>query len=440
MPKNRSKHRVVVVGGGFGGLWATRSLRRSDVEITLVDKRTFHLFQPLLYQVATGGLSPADIASPLRGVLAHQRNVSVKLGEMIGIDFEGQRVLLRDGQLNYDSVIVATGSENHYYGNDQWRGVAPGLKTIEDALRIRNRIYSAFEKAENEADSDERTRLTTFVIIGGGSTGVELAGALGEIAQITLKDNFRSINAADTQVIILEAGEGILAGYDEKLQAAAVKSLSKLGVSVRTGVFAKAIDEEGVTVSEAGRTYCIDSRNVLWAAGIKPSPVGELLVSNENMLDKTGRVLVNPDLSLPNHENVYVIGDLAHVEDDTESPLPGTAPVAMSQGRYVASQITRKLNGQTVRPYRYRNAGQMAVIGRAAAIADLGWARFSGYPAWLLWLFVHLMYLVEYDNRLVVFIQWAWNFFTRNRGARLITYDTQSSNRQLDDDSTRADK
>ena len=424
---DQDKHRVVIVGGGFAGLWATRSLRRAEVEITLVDKRNFHLFQPLLYQVATGGLSPADIASPLRGILSRQRNVSVELGEMIGIDFDRRYALLRDGELEYDSLIVAAGSENHYYGNDRWRGIAPGLKTIEDALHIRNRIYSAFETADKESDPVERKRLLTFVIVGGGPTGVELAGALGEIARMTLRDNFRSINPADARILVLEGGREILSGYDARLCGSARRSLARLGVRVLTGVFAEEIDESGLAVREGERVYRIEARTVLWTAGVKPSPVARLLVDDESGLDKTGRVIVESDLSLPGHANVYVIGDLAHIPDASGLPLPGTAPVAMSQGRYVARQIIGKLKSKTLKPYRYKNRGKMAVIGRAAAVADFGRARFSGYPAWLLWLFVHLMYLVEFDNRLIVFVQWAWDYFTRNRGARLITYDSKGS-------------
>jgi NADH dehydrogenase len=434
------KHRVVIIGGGFAGLWATRCLRRSDAEITLVDKRNFHLFQPLLYQVATGGLSPADIASPLRGVLARQKNVTVKLNEMIGIDFKKQQVLLKDEYLIYDSLIVATGSDNNYYGNDQWRGIAPGLKTIEDALNIRNRIYTAFEKAEKEFDLVERERLMTFVIIGGGHTGVELAGALGEIARITLRDNFLSINTSDAQILVLEGGQEILSEFDAKLRTAAKRSLASLGVQVLTGVFAEKIDETGVCVKEKERRYRIDSKTVIWAAGIKPSPIGRFLVADESGLDKTGRVIVNPNLSLPGHENVFVVGDLAYLTDDSGLLLPSTAPVAMSQGQFVAQLIISKMNNKAVKPYRYKNRGKMAVIGRAAAVADLGWIQFSGYPAWLLWLFIHLIYLVEFDNRLIVFIQWAWNYFTRNRGARLITYNSNSSKEFLSDQITSADK
>ena len=346
---------------------------------------------------------------------------------MIGIDFEGQRMLLRDGHLKYDNLIIATGSENHYYGNDHWSEVAPGLKTIEDALHIRNRVYSAFEAAEKETDPEERLRLTTFVIIGGGPTGVELAGALAEIARITLRDNFRSIDTTEAQIVILEGGPAILAGYHEKLRSAATKSLEHLGVEVRTGVFAEEIDEIGVMVKEGERQYRIEATTVLWAAGVKPSPVARILVPDADGLDRTGRVLVDANLTLPGHDDVYVIGDLASVNDDSGASIPGTAPLAMSQGRYVAGRIIERLRGEKGKPYRYRNKGSMAVIGRASAVADLGKARFSGYPAWLLWLFVHLMYLVEFDNRLLVFLQWAWSYFTRNRGARLITYGVAPS-------------
>lgn len=418
------RHRVVIVGGGFAGFWATRCLKKADVEITLVDKRNFHLFQPLLYQVATGALSPADIASPLRGVLAHQKNVKVKLGEMIGFDPKLRKVLLKDSELEYDSLVVATGSENHYYGNDQWSDIAPGLKTIEDALNIRNRIFSAFERAEKETNPTERIRLMTFVIVGGGPTGIELAGALAEIARITLRDNFRSINPMDAQLIVLEGGQDILSGFGSKLRSAAKRSLASLGVKIHTEVFAENIDKLGVTVMEKGHQYRIDSETVLWAAGIRPSPIAKLL-TDEGGLHQTGRVIVNANLSLPKHDNVFVLGDLAFFTDGSGKPLPGTAPVAMSQGRYVAHYIVDKIKHKSIKPYHYRNRGNMAVIGRAAAIADLGWVQFSGYPAWLLWLFVHLMYLVEFDNRLIVFIQWAWNYFTRNRGARLITYDNK---------------
>jgi len=423
MLQKSDKHRVVIIGGGFGGLWTARSLRRADVNIVLVDKRNFHLFQPLLYQVATGGLSSADIASPLRGILSRQQNISVVLGEMIGIDFKSQQAVLNDNRLKYDSLVVATGSENHYFGNNHWETVAPGLKTIEDARSIRNRIFTAFEKAEKEQNRVERRRLMTFVIIGGGPTGVELAGALAEIARITLRDNFRFIDPAEARIILLEGVPEILTTYHPELRAKAQHSLEILGVQITTGAFAEEIDDAGVTVLAGEKKYRLESRTVLWAAGVKPSPVAKLLVVDKNQLDKSGRVVVNQDLTLPGHPNVYVIGDLSCATDKSGRPLPGIAPVAMSQGKYVARHIIGRIKNRPVKPYRYRDRGNMAVLGRAAGIADLGWARFSGYPAWLLWLFVHLMYLVEFDNRLIVFIQWAWNYFTRNRGARLITHD-----------------
>jgi len=424
MTDRKKRHRVVIIGGGFGGLWATRSLRSAEVDITLVDKRNFHLFQPLLYQVATGALSPADIASPLRGVLANQRNVTVKLSEMKGIDLDARVVFLKDGELVYDSLVIATGSENHYFGNDEWSRVATGLKTVEDALRIRNTIFHAFERAEKESDPARRQQFLTFVIVGGGPTGVELAGALGEIARITLRGNFRSVDPSTARIVVLEGTDDILTSFPPSLRTKAFHSLENLGVEIVTGAIARDIDDSGVTVVGGGREYRIEAETVLWAAGIRPSPIGKLLTSDNSGLDQAGRVIVNADLTLPDHPNVYVIGDLATIADYPGGQLPGNAPVAMSQGRYVARTIVSKARSETYKPYRYRSRGNMAVLGRAAAVADLGWARFSGYPAWLLWLFVHLLFLVEFDNRLVVLIQWAWSYFTRNRGARLITNDS----------------
>jgi NADH dehydrogenase len=345
------------------------------------------------------------------------------MGEMIGIDLNHQRVLLRGEELEYDSLIVATGSENHYYGNDHWCDIAPGLKTIEDALNIRNRVFSAFERAERSDDPAERRRLMTFVIVGGGPTGIELAGALAEIARITLRDDFQSIDTTDARIIVLEGGQEILSGFRTKLRSAAKESLSSLGVEVHTGVFAENIDKKGATVKENDHRRRIDSETVIWAAGIRPSPIAALL-ADESGLHKTGRIIVSSNLNLPGQDSVFVLGDLAFSTDEFGKALPQTAPVAMSQGRYVARLIVDRLKNNPTKPYRYKGRGNMAVIGRASAIADLGWAQFSGYPAWLLWLFVHLMYLVEFDNRLIVFIQWAWNYFTRNRGARLITYDS----------------
>jgi NADH dehydrogenase len=422
--QSNERHRVVIVGGGFGGLWAAKALRRAEVDLTLVDRRNHHLFQPLLYQVAAGGLSPADIASPLRGILASQDNCTVLQGEMVGIDYDRQEVLLKDSRLTYDSLIVACGTRNHFFGNDQWPKHARGLKSIEDALETRNRLFSAFEAAEKETDPERRRVLLTIVIIGGGPTGVELAGAVGEITRHTLKHNFRSIEPADTRIILLEGGPRILRTFPAELARAAERFLGRLGVDVRVDSRLADLDSSGVEVTAGEKGYRINSHTVIWAAGVRPSPVAALLVEqDETKLDRAGRIIVNPDLSLPGRDNVFVIGDMASFSPRGGEPLPGVAPVAMSQGRYVARLIRNRLKGREIGGYRYRRKGDLAVIGRAAAVADFGWARFSGYPAWWIWLFVHLMYLVEFENRLVVFVQWAWSYFTRNQGARLITDD-----------------
>ena len=425
-----NKHHIVIVGGGFGGLWAVRALKQENVRITLVDKRNFHLFQPLLYQVATGGLSPADIASPIRGILSNQKNVSVLLDEMTGIDKEKRELTLKKSTLSYDSLIIATGSENFYFGNNDWMQHAPGLKSLEDAVYIRNKIFKAFEQADRETDEEIKNRLMTFVIIGGGPTGVELAGALCEIAKITLRDNFSNIDPAEARIIVVDGGDEILQEFQPKLRSKAHESLTKLGARILTKTFAQKIDKQGVLVKDEDKTYRIESANVIWAAGVIPSPIGKMLVTDESQLDKRHRVKVSNKLTLPGYDNIYIIGDLAYTEDENGNPLPGTAPVAMSQGRYTGKQIIAKLNKQSVKSYRYFDKGKMAVIGRAAAICELRWANFSGFPAWLFWLFVHLMYLVEFDNRLIVFIQWGWNYMTRNRGARLITYSSDSKENQ----------
>lgn len=420
------QHHVVIIGGGFGGLWAAKSLKKAHVKITLIDKRNFHLFQPLLYQVATGSLSPGDIASPLRGILSKQKNVLVVMGEVTGIDLHKREVILSDRSITYDTLIVAAGTVNHFYGHDQWEQYATGLKSIENAINIRHKIFSAFEKAEFENDAEMRKKLLTFIIVGGGPTGVELAGAMGEIANITLRHDFKKIDPSEAKIILLEGGERILPTFPETLSNAAVKSLADLGVEVKTAIFVKQIDKNGVVVEDRDGKYRIDAFNTIWGAGVKPSPIAKILVNNDNnLLDRQGRVKVEKDLSLPGEKNVFVIGDLACFNYQLHEPLPGNAPVAMSQGRYVAQLIKARINGKDYKPYHYHNKGNLAVIGRAAAVADFGWLKVSGYPAWLLWLFVHLMYLVEFDNRLIVFIEWTWSYFTRNRGVRLITCDLE---------------
>lgn len=417
-------HRVVIIGGGFGGLYAAKALRRAPAEVTLIDRRNFHLFQPLLYQVATGALSPGEIASPLRFVLRSSRNTKVLLGEVADLDCAGRRVILRDGEVAYDTLIVATGSSHHYFGNDQWAKLAPGLKTIEDATEIRRRILLAFEKAEREPDGDARSALLTFVVVGAGPTGVELAGALGEIANDTLRHDFRRINPAESRILLLEGGDRVLPAYPADLSAEAERSLIRLGVRPITSAVVTAIDKTGVTIRHDTQEERISARTVLWAAGVAASPLGRILAERAGArLDRAGRVMVEPDLTIAGHSDILVIGDLANFGHQTGKPLPGVAPVAMQEGRYAAELLRRRLAGKTVAPFHYHDKGSLATIGRAAAVADFGRIHIHGMPAWLTWLFIHLLYLVEFDNRLLVLIQWAYNYITRNRGARLITGD-----------------
>lgn len=415
-------HRVVIVGGGFGGLTAAQALRRAPVDVTLVDRRNVHLFQPLLYQVATGGLSPGDIVSPLRWVLRRQRNTRVWLSDVTGIDPARRTVLFSDGtDLTYDTLVVATGVGNHYFGHGEWASRAPSLKTIEDAIEIRRRVLLAFEAAEREPDPRARAAWLTFVVVGGGPTGVELAGALSELARDTLRHDFRSIDPAGSRILLVEGVDRVLPTYPPSLSRKCYRSLERLGVTVRTGTFVTEITDVDVALKTASNKERIATRTVLWAAGVKATSLGAALAEKtDTKLDKAGRVIVEPDLSIPGHPDVFVIGDLAYVEQDG-APLPGVAPVAMQQGRYVAKMIKHRLAGKPYRPFHYNDRGQLATIGRARAVADLKGIRFSGYPAWLLWLFVHLMFLVEFQNRVLVLIQWAWHYFTRNRGARIIT-------------------
>ncbi len=413
--------RVVIIGGGFGGLYAAQALRRAPVQLTLVDRRNFHLFQPLLYQVAAGGLSPGEIASPLRYVLNRQRNTQVLLGEVVDIDVANRRVLLSEGALDYDALIVATGATHHYFGHDDWKAYAPGLKSIEDATEIRARVLLAFEIAEREPDPKARHAWLTFVVVGAGPTGVELAGALAEIANDTLKNDFRVIHPADAEIILLEAADRVLPPYPPTLSEKAKRQLERLRVAVRLGAAVERVDGEGVVVRVGDRTERLAARTVLWAAGVQASPLAALLARATGApTDRNGRIIVQPDLSLLGHPEVFAIGDMAHVEQDG-ALLPGIAPVAMSEGRYVARRIARRAAGKSVQPYRYFHKGTMATIGRKAAVADLRFVHLSGLPAWLAWLFIHLLYLVEFDNRLLVLVEWAYNYVTRNRGARLIT-------------------
>jgi len=414
--------RVVIVGGGFGGLYAAKALGKTPVRLTVIDRRNFHLFQPLLYQVATGGLSPGEIASPLRVVLRHNQNAHVVLGEVVDIDSVKRLVILRDGTVPYDDLVIATGSTHHYFGNPQWEPLAPALKTIEDATEIRSRVLAAFEHAEREPDPEKRRAWLTFVVVGGGPTGVELAGALGEIANDTLRGDFRRINPAEAAILLVEGTDRMLPAFPPDLSAKAEAHLIRLGVRPRTGAIVSEIDPDGVTFKAGDRLERVPAHTVLWAAGVKASPLGQILAARAGAtLDKAGRVLVAPDLTVPGHPEIFVIGDLANFSHQTGQPLPGVAPVAMQQGRHVARTIQRRLRNLGSRPFRYFNKGNLATIGRNRAVADFGWIHISGFVAWFTWVFVHLMYLVEFDNRLLVFVEWVYDYFTRNRGARLIT-------------------
>lgn len=415
-------HRVVIIGGGFGGLSAARRLKHARVDLTLIDRCNYHLFQPLLYQVATGALSPANIASPLRNILKKQKNARVLLAEATRIDVANRRVILSDGAAEYDTLIVATGASHQYFGHEEWEQFAPGLKTVEDATDMRRRILLAFETAERESDPEKVRALLTFVIVGGGPTGAELAGALGEIANDTLRRDFRKIDPSKAQIILVEGADRVLPAYPEPLSAAARKMLERLGVTVRVNTLVTDIWQHAVTVREGSRTETIPTRTVLWAAGVLGSPLGRMLSDEAGAkFDKAGRVIVEPDLTVPGHPEIFVIGDLASFSHQTGAPLPGVAQPAIQAGRYVASVIESRLRGKKVKPFHYEDKGNLATIGRAAAVADLNGLHLSGLPAWLLWIFIHLLYIVEFQNRLLVFIQWAWFYFTYDRSARLIT-------------------
>ena len=416
-------HRVVVIGGGFGGLYVAKALGRAPVSVAVVDRRNFHLFQPLLYQVATGGLSPGEIASPLRVVLKNHRNTEVLLGEAVDLDVDRRRVILRDGEIPYDTLIVATGATHHYFGNDQWEALAPGLKTIENATEIRSRLLLAFERAEREGDPAERRAWLNFVIVGAGPTGVELAGALGEIANDTLRHDFRHIDPRDAAILLIEGEPRVLPAFPPDLSAKAERQLSALGVRSLTNAKVTAIDAEGATFTVDGRTERIATHTVLWAAGVRASRLGKVLAERAGaQLDRAGRVIVEPNLSVPGHPEILVIGDLSSFTHQGGKPLPGVAPVAMQQGRYVARLIESRLAGrEKSAPFHYFNKGNLATVGRNRAVAEFGKLHISGFAAWFTWVFVHLMYLVEFDNRLLVFTEWVYNYFTRNRGARLIT-------------------
>jgi NADH dehydrogenase len=417
-----NQHRVVIVGGGFGGLSAALRLKRAPVQVTLIDRCNYHLFQPLLYQVATGALSPANIASPLRNILKRHKNTRVLLAEATRIDVANRRVILSDGSIEYDTLIVSTGSSHQYFGHPEWEEFAPGLKTVEDATDMRRRILLAFETAEREPDPDKLRAWMTFVIVGGGPTGAELAGALGEIANDTLRRDFRNIDPSKARIILVEGTDRVLPVYPPQLSESARKMIERLGVTVRTSAMVTDVTKESVTVREGDKTETIPTRTILWAAGVLGSPLGRTVAQeNGTEVDKAGRVTVEPDLTVPGHPEIFVIGDLSKFLHQTGKPLPGVAQPAIQQGRYAADVIAHRLRGEKSKPFHYFDKGNLATIGRGAAVADLNGLRLSGFPAWLLWIFVHLLYIVEFQNRLLVFVQWAWFYFTWDRSARLIT-------------------
>ncbi len=417
-----AKPNVVIVGGGFGGLEAAKHLGDKPVRVTVIDRTNHHLFQPLLYQVATAALSPADIAAPIRGVLGKFANIEVILAEVQSIDVSARKIRLSDQEVTYDYLILATGSRHSYFGHDEWEKLAPGLKSLEDAVEIRRRLLMAFEYAEKITDPEARSAAMTFAIIGGGPTGVEMAGAIAEIARYTLARDFRHINPSDARVILIEGEPRVLAGFAEDLSASALRQLQTLGVEVRTGVHATNLTEGGLEV--AGEF--IPCRVKIWAAGNNASFVGKSLGAP---LDRAGRVLVTNDLTIPDHPEVQVIGDLANFPYQTGKPLPGVSPVAIQQGRHAASNILGMLEGLKPERFWYWDKGSMATIGRNKAVADLKVVHFSGLPAWLAWLFVHIVFLVGFRNRAAVLLQWAWAYFTFNKGARLITRNFQAEHR-----------
>lgn len=405
---------VAIVGGGFGGLYAARALANTPVRVTLLDRRNYHVFQPLLYQVASAALSPGDIASPIRWILRHQKNVDVLLASVARVEPERRTLILTDGEVSYDFLILATGATHAYFGHDEWEVTAPGLKTLEDALEIRRRVLLAYERAERETDPAKRAVLLTFVVIGGGPTGVELAGALAEISRLSLARDFRHFDPSSARIVLIEAGPAILTSFPEMLREAARKDLEKLGVDVRLGkpvtrVVSGRVEMDGETIEAA---------TVLWAAGVAASPVGSTLGVPT---DRAGRVIVQRDLTLPGHPEVFVIGDLASLNGADGKPLPGVAQVAIQMGRHAARNIGLAIEGKSYQPFAYRNLGNMATIGRASAIADFGWLRLKGWIGWLAWLFVHIINLIGFRNRLVVLVQWAWAYFSYQRAIRLIT-------------------
>jgi NADH dehydrogenase len=413
----KSNPRVVIVGAGFGGLVAARTLARDPVQITLIDRQNFHTFQPLLYQVATAGLSPGEIAAPIRWILRSRRNIEVLMSEVQDFDLSRRVVKLPDAEIPYDYLIVASGASHAYFGHDEWEPLAPGLKTIEDALEIRRRVLLAFELAERQASSEKEQVQLNFVVVGGGPTGVELAGTLAEIARRGLTNEFRTIDPRKTRIVLLEGGPRILPAYPEDLSRSAEEQLRRLGVEVHTSAMVTNVTPGAVHMGETQLAAAV----IIWAAGVAASPLGKKLGAP---VDRAGRVAVNPDLSLPGHPEIFVIGDLATLKDENGKLLPGVAPVAMQEGKATAHNIAAELRSEPRKNFHYFNKGNLATIGRAAAVAEFGKIHISGFLAWLAWLFIHVLFLIGFRNRIIVLVQWAWSYFTYERGARLITGDT----------------
>ena len=414
----------MIIGGGFGGLYAAKALKRAPVDVTLIDRHNYHLFQPLMYQVATGSLSPGEIAAPLRGILSRQKNTRVLLGEVVDIDPAGHRVALADGaSFGFDYLIVASGSQSSYYGHDGWSEWAPSLKTVEEATNLRHKILYAFEAAERTNDPDQRSQWLTFVIVGAGATGVEVAGALAEIARQTLKNDFRSINSNDARIILADGAPRILPSLPEDLALKASQELRELGVEIRTGLLVTSIGREGLTAKTGEHNEDIAARTIIWAGGVGATGLGKRIAEVAHTdISRTGRIKVNPDLTLPGFPDIYLIGDLAGASRPDGSPLPGVAQVAMQQGGYAANVIVRRVKGkEPPPPFHYFDKGDLAVIGRGNAVANVFGIHLWGLPAWIIWASIHLMYLVQFQNRLVVFVHWAFQYLTFSRGARLIT-------------------
>ena len=411
---SQSMPRVVIIGAGFAGLTAAKGLGKAPVDVVVIDQHNYHLFQPLLYQVATAGLSPAEVASPIRQILRGQSNTTVMLAKVSGVDLARKEVIAEERRIGFDRLIVATGARHAYFGHNEWEKHAPGLKRIDDATYLRRRILLAFEKAETETDAEERRRLLNFVVVGAGPTGVEMAGAIAELARKALAADFRAIDPSKARIVLIEAGPRTLPSFDPSLSAAAMRALEKLGAEVRLGGAVTSVDADGVVV--AGQR--IEARTVIWAAGVMASPAGNWLSAET---DHAGRVIVDQDLTLPGRPDIFVIGDAASARNADGKPLPGIAPVAKQQGAYVANRIVAELQGKVSPPFRYRDSGSLATIGRKNAVAQIGGLRLSGFLAWLVWCVAHIYFLIGFRNRLAVILNWAWNYLTFQRGARLIT-------------------